>query len=62
MNNLPEPSRLAIGANLYIFEAAIEPSWVPVEVAELAELAFRAWLTGPGQLPAEFAPSRNAGQ
>ena len=35
---------------------------VPVEVAELAELAFRAWLSGPGRLPAEFAPSRNAGQ
>ena len=27
MNNLPEPSQLAIGANLYIFEADIEPSW-----------------------------------
>jgi hypothetical protein len=34
----------------------------PGVTVEVAEQAFRAWLTGPGQLPAEFAPSRNAGQ
>jgi translation initiation factor 4E len=27
MNNLPEPGKLAIGANMYIFESDVKPSW-----------------------------------